>query len=168
MQLVKFSREGGKDVVIANWQAHPHLTGFGKADVSADVIGVMREEVEEKLHCSFVYFSGASGNLTIRSFDEKDNIFNDYRSHGKELGRYALEAAESWAFGCSNSFTTMQKVRGWAELCSMSTPRICGLSSCIERWVTSTGAPVFKVKCCISVGLPGRRFELSHRDTLTK
>ena len=96
MQLVKFMREGGKDVIVANWQTHPHLTGFGKADVSSDMIGVMRQQMEEALDCQFVYFSGASGNLTIRSFDEKDNIFNDHISHGTELTRYALEAAKNW------------------------------------------------------------------------
>ena len=92
MQLVKFTRKGGKDVIIANWQTHPHLTGFGKADVSADVIGVMREEVEKAVDCSFVYFSGASGNLTISGFNKKLPIPTDYLVHGKELARLALEA----------------------------------------------------------------------------
>lgn len=92
IQLVKFTRDGGKDVVIANWQTHPHLTGFGKADVSSDVIGVMREEVEKAIDCDFVYFSGGSGNLTINNFNKKLPIITDYLEHGKELARLALEA----------------------------------------------------------------------------
>ena len=92
MQLIKFTRTGGKDVIIANWQTHPHLTGFGKADVSADVIGVMRDEVEKATDCNFVYFSGASGNLTISGFNKKLPIPTDYLVHGKELARLALEA----------------------------------------------------------------------------
>ena len=92
IQLVKFTREGGKDVIIANWQTHPHLTGFGKADVSSDFIGVMRDEVEKALDCDFVYFSGGSGNLTINNFNKKLPIITDYLEHGKELARLALEA----------------------------------------------------------------------------
>jgi len=93
-QLVKFIREGGKDVVLANWQAHPHLTGFGKADLSADVVGVLRDELERELDCQFAYFSGASGNLNILSFEQHENFFPDYLDHGRELARYALEAAQ--------------------------------------------------------------------------
>ena len=92
IQLVKFTREGGKDVIIANWQTHPHLTGFGKADLSSDFIGVMRDEMEKALDCEFVYFSGASGNLTINNFNKKLPIITDYLEHGKELARLALEA----------------------------------------------------------------------------
>jgi len=92
IQLVKFTREGGKDVIVANWQTHPHLTGFGKADVSSDFIGVMRDEMEKALDCDFVYFSGGSGNLTINNFNKKLPIITDYIEHGKELARLALEA----------------------------------------------------------------------------
>ena len=102
IQLVKFTREGGKDVLIANWQTHPHLTGFGKADLSSDFIGVMREEVEKAINCNFVYFSGASGNLTINNFNKKLPIITDYLEHGKELARLTLEAlpnAQSVASG---------------------------------------------------------------------
>ena len=89
---MKFTRKGGKDVLIANWQTHPHLTGFGKADVSSDFIGVMRDEVEKAVDCHFVYFSGASGNLTINNFNKKLPIITDYLEHGKELARLTLEA----------------------------------------------------------------------------
>ena len=92
LQLVKFTRNGGKDVLIANWQTHPHLTGFGKADLSSDFIGVMRDEVEKAIDCNFVYFSGASGNLTINNFNKKLPIITDYIEHGKELARLTLEA----------------------------------------------------------------------------
>ena len=92
IQLVKFTRIGGKDVVIANWQTHPHLTGFGKADLSSDFIGVMRDEVEQAIDCHFIYFSGASGNLTINNFNKKLPIITDYLEHGKTLARLALEA----------------------------------------------------------------------------
>ena len=92
MQLVVFSRTGGKDVVVANWQTHAHLTGFQKADLSADIIGVMRDEMEKAIDCDFVYFSGASGNLTIRGFDKRDGVITDYLEHGKRLAQVALEA----------------------------------------------------------------------------
>ena len=96
MQLIRFQREGKREVLLVNWQAHPHLTGFGKADLSADVVGVMREEMEKAWDCDFIYFSGASGNLNILSFDQSENYYPDHISHGKKLAQYAKEQKDAF------------------------------------------------------------------------
>ena len=92
LQLVKFIREGGKDVVIANFQMHPHRTGgYRKPDVSADITGAMREAYEEKTGCLFAYFTGGSGNVNGHSRIKTENVTPDYKSHGQALAEYALE-----------------------------------------------------------------------------
>lgn len=90
MRLIKFERQGGRDIVLINWQCHPHRTGFGKFDVSADIIGVLRDEVESAWDCDCIYFSGANGNINPLSFDLKENLYEDYLAHGKALAEFAL------------------------------------------------------------------------------
>jgi hypothetical protein len=92
MQLIKFTREGGQDVVLANFQMHPHRTGgYRKPDVSADVTGAMRKAYEEKTGCLFAYFSGDSGNVNGHSRIQLENATQDHIAHGKALADYALQ-----------------------------------------------------------------------------
>lgn len=96
MQLVKFRREGGKDVVVVNFQAHGTMTGgSGKTAVSADYIGAMRGKVEGELDCLFAYFNGACGDLTPTSRIEDEQRFtNDqYIQYGQTLADYAIAAS---------------------------------------------------------------------------
>lgn len=68
LQLVKFVREGGKDVLVCNFQGHQTFTGgMNKTDISADFCGVVRQELEQALDCHVAYFSGASGNVNCLS-----------------------------------------------------------------------------------------------------
>lgn len=97
MRLVKFHRAGGADVVLANWQIHPHRTGGTlKKDVSADILGVMRDEMEDKLNCHVVYFNGAAGNINPTSRIREENLTGTYVEQGLALARYALEAEGSY------------------------------------------------------------------------
>lgn len=93
MRLVKFVREGGKDVVVVNWQTHPHRTGGGKKyDVSADIVGSMRDALEAELDCKFIYFTGGGGNVNPHSRIPEENITPDFLAQGKALAAHAMEA----------------------------------------------------------------------------
>jgi len=93
MRLVKFHRAGGTDVLLCNWQSHPHRTGGTKKyDVSSDIIGVLRDEMEAALDCSFLYFTGGAGNINPISYMPEENITKDYLEQGRALARYALDA----------------------------------------------------------------------------
>ena len=92
LQLVKFTREGGKDVVLMNWQAH--YAGANSVDyngISADYPGIMREEVETQLDCHAAFILGGAGNLTSNS-----RVYGDmgYVEKGKALAAEAVKAAE--------------------------------------------------------------------------
>lgn len=97
MQLLKFDRDGDKeDVVMVNWQSHPHITGgFEKYSLSADIIGAFREYLEKDTGCLFAYYQGAAGNInpTSRIKDENANTTSpkNYRVHGELLAGHAKD-----------------------------------------------------------------------------
>ena len=92
MRLVKFHRVGAPDVLLCNWQTHPHRTGGSRRyDVSADIVGVMRDEMEKALGCKFIYFSGAGGNVNPSSRIASENITKNYLEQGQAMARHALD-----------------------------------------------------------------------------
>lgn len=97
LQLLQFKREGKQDVIMANWQVHPHITGgFSKYDLSADLVGAFREYMEKDLGCRFAYYQGAAGNLNPTGKVAGDNANTseprNYRVHGELLTKHAKEA----------------------------------------------------------------------------
>ena len=99
LQLLRFAREGGKDIVLANFQAHPNYVqvgGTNHTDVSADFVGVFRESLANKLDCHVAYFTGACGNLRSYSRIKADNLAANHREHGAALAQYGVQAAETF------------------------------------------------------------------------
>lgn len=91
IQLVRFAREEGKDVVLVNWQVHP--TRYGNTtNASADFISPLRDRMEEKLDCLVAYYSGASGNLNPGSRIPGEMRTQKYDEMGRLLADYAIEA----------------------------------------------------------------------------
>lgn len=93
MRLVKFVREDKKDIVVVNFQGHPHM-GMNSGVAHADWPAVMREEVEKALDVHAIYFSGAGGNLNSHSRikSEMEYASDDFRSHGKKAAAYVIGA----------------------------------------------------------------------------
>ncbi len=90
LQMVKFTREGDNDVYIANFQTHPHQTGgSAKYDLSADIVGEFRTNMENDLGCEIAYFTGAGGNINSRSRIEEENQTKDWKEWGKRMAKYA-------------------------------------------------------------------------------
>ena len=96
MQIVKFVRNGAKDVVLVNWQTHPHRSGGGtKLVVSADIVGGMRTAMERDTDCLFCYFSGASGNINTRSRNHDLNLVGDHVVCGEYMAKQAIAALDN-------------------------------------------------------------------------
>ena len=95
MQLIKFTREGGKDVVLMNFQGHPRGHSEYRYSILSDVDEV-RKNVEAKLDCHFAYFLGASGNVNSKSRVASENLAATYVEHGVKMGEYAEKAAENF------------------------------------------------------------------------
>lgn len=93
MQILKFTREGGEDVVMVNWQAHPHRAGGGKkTEISSDVVGSMRDMMEETLGYKFAYFTGGAGNCNSKSRIAEENPVGDYLECGQYMAKHAIAA----------------------------------------------------------------------------
>lgn len=96
LQVVKFLRPGGKDVLLVNFQAHPCFTGgVDKKVLSADYIGDLRTYVETKTGARFAFFQGAAGNHNGISFYKRETRTWDSAEYGKLLGGYVLQALEA-------------------------------------------------------------------------
>ena len=97
LQLVCFHRQDAKDIILANFQTHPHREGGAKnTNVTADLIAPFREKMESTLGCHFAYFTGASGNINPASRIQDENITSNYIEQGHALADYALEAYSSF------------------------------------------------------------------------
>lgn len=87
LQVIRFTREGKKDVVMVNWQAHAaHAANDIKDAVTADFIKEFRDGSEEKYDILFAYYNGASGNLNFSTkFPELKAVSGGYRAVGTAL-----------------------------------------------------------------------------------
>ena len=66
LRLIRFIREGAKDILMANWQAHATRTAsMDSLAISADYIGACRALVEQEQDVLFAYFQGAAGNVNF-------------------------------------------------------------------------------------------------------
>ena len=86
VQLMRFVREGGKDILISNFQSHPHLEGK-TTNISAQTVGSIRDAVESQLGCHSLHWNGAAGNLNTRSSIASENKYTtaDRVKYGEDM-----------------------------------------------------------------------------------
>ncbi len=87
LQAIRFTREGKKDIVMVNWQAHAaHAANSIKNAVTADFINEFRSGAEEEYGIHFAYYNGASGNINLSTkFPEKKAVSGGYKAVGTAL-----------------------------------------------------------------------------------
>ena len=94
--LVKFTRETGKDLLIMNWRAHATLcSGMNVYDLSADFIGDLRRQVEDKTDCQFTYFQGAAGNVNPKTRIKKEERSLDSVAYSVMLADDLIKGLDS-------------------------------------------------------------------------
>ena len=97
LQLVKFTREGGKDIVMMNWQGHPRGSAPNPYTVATcNFAGVMRQTVEEGLDCNGVFVLSGSGNLNNNSQMAREVFYENYMELGKALGQEVIDASSTF------------------------------------------------------------------------
>jgi len=95
MHLVQFKREGGKDVVLANWRAHPQLTGGGKIkNLSADYPAPFRQILGAQMDCNVHFLQGAAGNINPKSRIPGEQYTADHNVFGARLAYFAVNCLE--------------------------------------------------------------------------
>ena len=83
LQILQFERKEAKDILLLNFQVHVTRTGGGrKTDISADIVGQIRNNVENKLDVWCSYMQGAAGNVNPTSMIAEENRTTDYKEYG--------------------------------------------------------------------------------------
>ena len=95
MQVVKFVREGEKDILMVNWQAHPYQISDKRDVLSPGSPGVMRRVLLEKYGVESIYILGGAGDLVSKSYIGAENIAQNEDEHGTLLAESAIQAAEN-------------------------------------------------------------------------
>lgn len=92
LHVIRITREGCKDLIIANFRSHPTMTGGGaKKEVSSDFVGPYRDSMERQKNCDFVFFQGACGNINPRSRIQEENLTRDYYAYGGLLAEATIK-----------------------------------------------------------------------------
>lgn len=97
MHLLKFTREGEKDIVMVNWRAHAAMTGSAGTglNVSADFLGPFRDSLEDLADCHAMYLQGHAGNINPGSRMSAEVEYSDYKEHGYLLASFANEGLQN-------------------------------------------------------------------------
>ena len=93
MQLIRFKREGKKDIIALNWQAHfAHAYDKAPAAISSDMAHYIREDIEAGDDDALVaYFSGASGNINLNAPNNSQRKYRNYKAVAEAFAKVALE-----------------------------------------------------------------------------
>ena len=96
LQMVQFTREGKKSVLLMNLGAH--ATFFSSTSIktlSSDFPGPLREHIEGNSDVLVAYFMAAAGDQTPSTrYKEKDHNLG-HRDYGKAVGTLVLDALPS-------------------------------------------------------------------------
>ena len=94
LQMMKFVREGGKDILIAQFQAHPHLEGK-TTNFSAQLFGYFRDAVERDMDIHCLAWNGAAGNLNSNTRIPEEQRTTDRNEWAQILCDYAKSGYDS-------------------------------------------------------------------------
>lgn len=95
LRAVRISREGGKDLILVNYQLHAAgALGKLKDAINADFVGPLRDELEADGDCHVLYLQGACGNInySTRIEEEKPLMPKDHRQVGHTLAQVTRQA----------------------------------------------------------------------------
>lgn len=119
LQMIRFDIEDDKDVLMVNWQTHPHITGSGSLNtISADLIASFRDTVEKTVDARVAYYTGASGNINwFTSFtDGREGVKGLSYSYDKTTSEKAYNTSvafgEKLASYVVNNYSEFEKVNG--------------------------------------------------------
>lgn len=94
LQMMKFVREGGKDILIAQFQAHPHLEGK-TTNLSAQLFGYFRDAVERDMDIYCLAWNGAAGNLNSNTRIAEERRTSDKNEWAQILCDYVKSGYDS-------------------------------------------------------------------------
>ena len=91
--LIQFDREGKKDILMVNWQAHPDSARqIGYTSICPSWIGPLRDTAEQLTGMHVAYFTGASGNQNKDSKIASEANGLTWQEYGEKMGQLIYEA----------------------------------------------------------------------------
>ncbi len=110
MQIVKFVREGANEILMTNFQVHPHLAASAnKKLVTSDIIGVFRAEMEAALGCEIIHFNGAGGNINPTSRISGETVYSDHVAYGKALAQKVISSNPKYTAAATGTVSATTK-----------------------------------------------------------
>lgn len=92
VQVIRFSREGKKDVILVSNPAHAtSVSGTDRDMLSADIAYSVRNYVEENTDAHVAYFIGAAGDQVPSSRIHEEGGTSDYLLYGQRMGKYIVD-----------------------------------------------------------------------------
>lgn len=96
MHMLRFVREGDKDIILSNFRAHSHFTdGLNAYNLSADCWASFREALEDRTGAHVAFFQGAPGNVNANTRLPLLQRTTDMRTYGNYLAEHALDGLEN-------------------------------------------------------------------------
>ena len=96
MPVVKFLRDGKKDVIITNWSAHADtVITHNRTAVSGDYYYYFTELAESELNAHASIFNGNSGDVNPFSKIETENTVKTTRAYGRNLANVLIDNISS-------------------------------------------------------------------------
>lgn len=95
LQVIKFTRENKKDILLVNFQGHPSSPD-DQTVLSSSYAGVIRETVSKTLDCSTMFVLGASGNLNCSSQIPGEAVASGYMEVGSFLADKVIGLKDSF------------------------------------------------------------------------
>ncbi len=156
MQLVRFERKEGEGISLINWQTHPHrYYGTGGRDLTADLVGAMRDKYEKETGDLFAYYTGASGNVNPKSRIEEENITDDFKEQGEALADYAVQCLnENMTEAPVGKIGAVSKTFA-GEVNHSEDDKATGASIVYNQWkTTNDGAAATRLAAQYDIGSP--------------
>lgn len=94
LRVVRIAREGGKDVLLVNFQVHAAgALGSHGDSVCADFVGPLRDTLEASGDCLVMYYQGGCGNTNYHTNIEAEKPFKpaDYKEAGLRIAAAVRE-----------------------------------------------------------------------------
>lgn len=150
LQLIKFTRESGKDIIMANFQTHSNYTLKG-SQLSSDVAGAFRDALEKESASNVIYLNGASGNINPISRMENENVVSSHIEWGNKLAQYAMNAATDYTPAKLSTVKTTQLL--FTVETNHSEDHLYNQASQISNYFSQTGDSAGTAQMCKEAGI---------------
>lgn len=112
LQVVRFTREEKKDIVMINWAGHPRGSDpYPYTGASSNYVGVLREEVEKLLDCHSMFILSGSGNVNNWSQIDGELDHETYVELGQLLAQEVVKAAENFTAATLENLQVTENVQ---------------------------------------------------------